>query len=83
MARIAAHPLARHPLDNIPGGFKCSVPDSHRTFLHTLMLEASLKQCGAYVKGVTLDVGCGRKPYEKTFLDLTPQLNFFNHCLGG
>ncbi len=31
------------------------------------MLEASLKQCGAYVKGATLDVGCGRKPYEKTF----------------
>jgi SAM-dependent methyltransferase len=31
------------------------------------MLEASLKQCGAYVKGNTLDIGCGHKPYEKTF----------------
>jgi hypothetical protein len=31
------------------------------------MLEASLKQCGACVHGITLDVGCGRKPYEKTF----------------
>jgi SAM-dependent methyltransferase len=31
------------------------------------MLEASLKKCGYYVKGYTLDVGCGHKPYEKTF----------------
>jgi SAM-dependent methyltransferase len=67
MPRTPAHPLAKHPLDNPPKDFKCSVPISHRPFLHTLMLEASLKQCGAYVKGSTLDVGCGRKPYEKTF----------------
>lgn len=67
MPRTPAYPLAKHPLDNIPKDFKCSVPTSHRMFLHTLMLQASIKQCGAYVKGVTLDVGCGSKPYEKTF----------------
>ncbi len=67
MSRSPSHPLAKHPLDNIHPQFKCSVPASHRTFLHTLMLEASLKQCGALVTGVTLDVGCGRKPYEKNF----------------
>jgi SAM-dependent methyltransferase len=31
------------------------------------MLEGSLKQCEGFVKGTTLDVGCGRRPYEKTF----------------
>lgn len=67
MPRNAAHPLAEYPLDNLPGNFKCSLPTTDRVFLHTLMLEASLKQCGVYVKGVTLDVGCGHKPYEKTF----------------
>jgi SAM-dependent methyltransferase len=65
--RTPAHPLAKHPLANLPEDFKCSVSSSSRTFLHTLMLESSLKQSGAYVKGVTLDVGCGHKPYEKTF----------------
>jgi len=67
MPRTPAHPLAKHPLDNLTADFKCSAPISQRTFLHTLMLEASLKQCGKYVNGVTLDVGCGHKPYEKTF----------------
>lgn len=67
MPRASAHPLAIHPLDNLERSFKCSVPATHQTFLHTLMLEASLKQAGAYVQGQTLDVGCGRKPYEKTF----------------
>lgn len=67
MSRTPAHPLAKHPLDHTARPFQCSVPVSHRTFLHTLMLETSLQQCGAYVKGTTLDVGCGRKPYEKTF----------------
>lgn len=67
MARTPAHPLARHPLDEAPANFKCSVPASDRAFLHTLMLESSLKQCGTFVKGITLDVGCGRKPYEKSF----------------
>src|SRR6185437_14227494 len=67
MPRTPAHPLAKHPLDNIPKDFKCSAPTSDRTFLHTLMLHASLKQCAPYIKGTTLDVGCGHKPYEKTF----------------
>jgi SAM-dependent methyltransferase len=31
------------------------------------MLENSLRQTAPYVKGRTLDVGCGRKPYQKTF----------------
>ena len=67
MPRTPAHPLAKHPLENLPKDFKYPVPTSHRLLLHTLMLHASLKQCEAYVKGVTLDVGCGHKPYEKTF----------------
>jgi SAM-dependent methyltransferase len=67
MPRSPAHPLAKHPMDDLPGDFKCSMPFSHGAFLHTLMLEASLKHCGTYVQGVTLDVGCGHKPYEKTF----------------
>ncbi len=66
-SRVPAHPLARYPLDDSSGPLTCSLPAAHRTYLHTLMLEASLKRCGSYVTGVTLDVGCGRKPYEKTF----------------
>jgi SAM-dependent methyltransferase len=54
-------------MDNLSKGFKCSDGMAERTFLHTLMLEASLSQCGEFVKGETLDVGCGRKPYQKTF----------------
>ena len=67
MPRIPAHPLARHPLKSIAGGFQCSLPASHRTYLTMLMVESSLHQCAGFVKGLTLDVGCGRKPYEKTF----------------
>jgi len=67
MPRTPAHPLAKHPLDGGLKDFKCSQKSSNRTYLTLLMLEASLKRCGAYVKGTTLDVGCGRKPYEKTF----------------
>jgi hypothetical protein len=66
MPRTPAHPLAKHPLDNLPN-FKCSLPESHGVFLTILMLESSLKQCEGYIKGITLDVGCGNKPYEKTF----------------
>ncbi len=36
-------------------------------FLATLMLENSLRQTAGYVNGETLDVGCGNRPYEKTF----------------
>jgi SAM-dependent methyltransferase len=67
MARVPTHPLAKYPLADLEKSFRCSVPSSHRAYIHTLLLEASLKHCGAYVEGITLDVGCGRKPYEKTF----------------
>src|SRR3974390_3306125 len=32
-----------------------------------LMLENSLQQCAGYARGKLLDVGCGQRPYEKTF----------------
>lgn len=32
-----------------------------------VMLENSLRRCAPYVKGKTLDVGCGMRPYEKTY----------------
>ena len=67
MPRIPAHPLAKHPLENLPKDFTCSVPASHRAYITALLIESSLAQSGGYVKGLTLDVGCGRKPYEKTF----------------
>jgi SAM-dependent methyltransferase len=31
------------------------------------MHEASLMQCGGFIKGTLLDVGCGHRPYEKTY----------------
>jgi 2-polyprenyl-3-methyl-5-hydroxy-6-metoxy-1,4-benzoquinol methylase len=40
---------------------------SHQPYLNTVMLENSLQQCAPYVKGRLLDVGCGNRPYEKTF----------------
>ena len=64
---ISSHPLAKYPLDKLPADFKCSVAKGHRAYLHTLMLEAGLKQCGRYVSGITLDVGCGHKPYQHTY----------------
>ncbi|HWX18421.1 MAG TPA: class I SAM-dependent methyltransferase [Candidatus Binatia bacterium] len=67
MPRTPAHPLAEHPLDRLPGERQCSVPDWHTTYLTMLMLESSLRQCAPFVKGTLLDVGCGRRPYEKTF----------------
>ncbi len=67
MPHSPLYPLAKHPMVNLSRDFKCSLPLSHRGFMVTLMIEASLKQCSAFVNGVTLDVGCGRKPYEKTF----------------
>lgn len=66
MARPPAHPLAEHPLDRVPGKPPCSARSWDRTYLSTVMLENSLRQCAAYVKGKVLDVGCGRRPYEKT-----------------
>jgi 2-polyprenyl-3-methyl-5-hydroxy-6-metoxy-1,4-benzoquinol methylase len=67
MARNPTHPLAEYPLDHLIGRPKCSTFSSHRTYLSTLMLENSLRQCMTYVKGRLLDVGCGQRPYEKTF----------------
>jgi SAM-dependent methyltransferase len=67
MPRAPTHPLAEHPLDRLPGDPECSLPRSHRTYLTMVMLENSLRQSMPYVKGRLLDVGCGQRPYEKTF----------------
>ncbi len=67
MPRPATHPLAEHPLDRLRGKPRCSAHSWDRTYLATVMLENSLSQCAVYVKGKLLDVGCGRRPYEKTF----------------
>ncbi|MST94000.1 MAG: class I SAM-dependent methyltransferase [Pedosphaera sp.] len=67
MPRIPTHPLAEHPLDRLPGKPECSLPLSNRTYLTAVMLENSLRQSMPYVKGRLLDVGCGQRPYEKTF----------------
>ncbi len=67
MARTPIHPLARHPLDQLSGKLQCTVPTHNRAYLHALLLEASLSQCRQFVKGSLLDVGCGHRPYEKTF----------------
>src|SRR4029434_1891844 len=67
MARIPAHPLAEHPLDDIKGRPQCPLPMHDRTYLAFVMLENSLRQCAPFVKGRLLDVGCGHRPYEKTF----------------
>src|SRR5690348_3614080 len=65
--RTPFHPLAIHPLDSLPGRPACSLPMHNRVYLVTVMLENSLRQCQSYIKGALLDVGCGRRPYEKTF----------------
>jgi SAM-dependent methyltransferase len=67
MARVPSHPLAQHPIEGLTRSWKCSQPKSDRGYLHTLALESSLRQCAPFVKGLLLDVGCGRRPYEKTF----------------
>jgi SAM-dependent methyltransferase len=67
MARTPTHPLAEHPLDRLAGKVQCTLAPHHRAYLHTLMLESSLSQCQPFVRGDLLDVGCGRRPYEKTF----------------
>lgn len=46
---------------------ECSVPMDNRGYLVAVMLEASLRLCAPYVRGKLLDVGCGRRPYEKTY----------------
>jgi len=67
MSRTPAHPLAEHPLDRLAGKVQCTLPPHDRAYLNALMLEASLAQCQAFVKGHLLDVGCGRCPYKRTF----------------
>src|SRR5689334_6704550 len=67
MSRIPMHPLAEHPLSGLNGELKCSLPAWHRTYLVALLLESSLYRCAEFVKGTLLDVGCGLRPYEKTF----------------
>jgi ubiquinone/menaquinone biosynthesis C-methylase UbiE len=67
MSRVPTHPLAEHPLDNQSGKPQCSLPTWNRHYLMTVMLENSLKNCSGFVKGKLLDVGCGWRPYEKTF----------------
>lgn len=67
MTRVPTHPLAEHPLANQSGKPQCSLPTWHRAYLVTVMLENSLQSCSTFVKGTLLDVGCGRRPYEKTF----------------
>ena len=61
------HPLAEHPLRGLPAVPACTLQRHDRTYLSALMLEASLAQCGPYVKGQLLDVGCGHRPYQKTY----------------
>lgn len=43
------------------------MPPWDRAYLVTVMIENSLRQCASFVNGLVLDVGCGQRPYEKTF----------------
>src|SRR4051812_30374013 len=61
------HPLAKYPLDGVRLLPECRCPREDRTYLTALMIEASLMQCQQFVQGDLLDVGCGMKPYEKTW----------------
>ena len=67
MPRVPTHPLAEHPLEALAGRPPCSLRRYERTYLSAVMLENSLRACGQFVRGATLDVGCGLRPYEKTF----------------
>src|ERR1043166_3488357 len=67
MSRVPTHPLAEHPLSGSNGELKCSLPKWHRAYLVTVLLEGSLNKCAEFVRGTLLDVGCGWRPYEKTF----------------
>src|SRR5881227_3098564 len=67
MARTPTFPLAHHPLDGWKGKLACSLASHDRTYLNRLLLESSLALCARVVRGLVLDVGCGPRPYEKTF----------------
>lgn len=45
----------------------CAFRPSDRSYLMIVLLEASLRLCAPYVRGKLLDVGCGRRPYEKSY----------------
>jgi SAM-dependent methyltransferase len=40
---------------------------TNRAYLMAVMLEGSLQRCASYISGRLLDVGCGQRPYEKTY----------------
>lgn len=61
------HPLAEYPLQDISGRPSCTLSRHETPYLSAVMLENSLRQCQSFVKGALLDVGCGMRPYEKTF----------------
>jgi SAM-dependent methyltransferase len=67
MPRIPKHPLAEYPLDGLPNRLTCLFSKSSRSYLAAVMLEGSLQHCVPYVRGRLLDVGCGQRPYEKTY----------------
>jgi SAM-dependent methyltransferase len=67
MGKTPTHPLAEYPLNQPDFQLTCSLPRHNPSFLTILMLENSLRGCRPYVKGSLLDVGCGMRPYEKTF----------------
>ena len=67
MHREPTHPLAEHPLAGLTSIPTCQFSKSNGAYLSALMLEASLLRCQTYVKGELLDVGCGWRPYEKTY----------------
>src|SRR2546423_822458 len=67
MACTPAHPFAEHPLDGLSGKLECSLRVSDREYLTFVALENSLRRCAPLVRGLVLDVGCGLRPYEKTF----------------
>jgi SAM-dependent methyltransferase len=67
MSSGPTHPLAEYPLEGVSGIPDCQYPIHHRSFLAAVMLEASLQMTAPYVKGNVLDVGCGMRPYEKSY----------------
>lgn len=61
------HPRAEYPLAGVERLPKCRQERHEPTYLNALMIEASLMRCREFVHGKVLDVGCGTKPYEKTW----------------
>lgn len=61
------HPQADYPLEGLKQLPKVRQSPRERTYLNTLMIEASLMHCREFARGKLLDVGCGMRPYEKTW----------------